>query len=56
LTGLGGCVAWPGAGQACSGYLVEADGHRLLIDPGYAIVPHLFDVIDGRRDGRLVVG
>lgn len=38
---LGGCGAWPGAGQACSGYLVEHDGFRLLIDPGYATLPRL---------------
>src|SRR5215212_7575113 len=36
LTVVGGCGAWPAAGQACSGYLVEHDGFRLLIDPGYA--------------------
>ncbi|MFI6510448.1 MBL fold metallo-hydrolase [Streptosporangium sp. NPDC050855] len=41
LTVLGGCGAWPGAGQACSGYLVEHDGFRLLVDPGYATVPRL---------------
>ena len=41
LTVLGGCGAWPAAGTACSGYLVEHDGFRLLIDPGYAIVPRL---------------
>lgn len=38
---LGGCGAWPAAGQACSGYLVEHDGFRLLIDPGYAVLPRL---------------
>jgi ribonuclease BN (tRNA processing enzyme) len=38
---LGGCGAWPAAGQACSGYLVEHEGFRLLIDPGYAILPRL---------------
>jgi ribonuclease BN (tRNA processing enzyme) len=43
LTVLGGCGAWPGAGQACSGYLVEHDGFRLLIDPGYATVPRLLE-------------
>ena len=37
LTVLGGCGAWPAAGQACSGYLVEHDGFRLLIDPGYTV-------------------
>ena len=38
---LGGCGAWPAAGQACSGYLVEHDGFRLLMDPGYAVAPLL---------------
>jgi ribonuclease BN (tRNA processing enzyme) len=27
------------AGQACSGYLLEHDGFRLLLDPGYAVTP-----------------
>jgi ribonuclease BN (tRNA processing enzyme) len=43
LTVLGGCGAWPGAGQACSGYLVEHEGFRLLVDPGYATVPRLLE-------------
>ncbi|MEV4571508.1 MBL fold metallo-hydrolase [Nonomuraea sp. NPDC049419] len=43
LTVLGGCGVWPAAGQACSGYLVEHDGFRLLIDPGYATVPRLLE-------------
>jgi len=37
----GGSGAWPAAGQACSGYLVELDGFRLLMDPGYAVTPLL---------------
>lgn len=41
LTVLGGCGAWPTATQACSGYLVEHAGFRLLIDPGYATLPRL---------------
>lgn len=41
LTVLGGCGAWPTAEQACSGYLVEYEGFRLLIDPGYATLPRL---------------
>jgi ribonuclease BN (tRNA processing enzyme) len=41
LTVLGGCGAWPEAGQACSGYLVEHDGFRLLVDAGYATMPRL---------------
>jgi ribonuclease BN (tRNA processing enzyme) len=42
---LGGCGAWPAAGQACSGYLVDHDGFQLLIDPGYAVVPRLLSVL-----------
>jgi ribonuclease BN (tRNA processing enzyme) len=41
LTVLGGCGAYPEAGQACSGYLVEHDGFRLMVDLGYAVVPRL---------------
>lgn len=44
LTVLGGCGAWPAAGQACSGYLVEHDGFRLLVDLGYATVPRLLEL------------
>lgn len=43
LTVLGGCGAWPAAGQACSGYLIEHDGYRVLIDPGYATLPRLLE-------------
>ncbi|GAA1235770.1 MBL fold metallo-hydrolase [Oryzihumus leptocrescens] len=43
LTVLGGCGAWPTAAQACSGYVFEQDGFRLLIDPGYATLPRLLD-------------
>jgi ribonuclease BN (tRNA processing enzyme) len=41
LTVLGGCGVWPAAGEASSGYLVEHEGFRLLIDPGYAVLPQL---------------
>ena len=44
MTVLGGCGAWPAAGRACSGYLVEHDGFRLLVDPGYATLPRLLEV------------
>jgi ribonuclease BN (tRNA processing enzyme) len=55
LTVLGGAGGWPPAGGACSGYLIEHDGFRLLIDPGYAIVPRLLEIVDpGEIDGVLV--
>lgn len=41
LTVLGGAGAWPSADQPCSGYLLEHDGYRLLVDPGYATFPAL---------------
>ena len=43
LTVLGSCGAWPEAGQACSGFLVEHDRFRLLLDLGYAVVPRLLE-------------
>jgi ribonuclease BN (tRNA processing enzyme) len=41
ITVLGSCGAWPAAGEACSGFLVEHDGFRLLVDAGYATLPRL---------------
>jgi ribonuclease BN (tRNA processing enzyme) len=41
MTVLGSCGAWPAAGRACSGYLIEDEGFRLLVDPGYATLPRL---------------
>jgi ribonuclease BN (tRNA processing enzyme) len=41
LTVLGGAGAWPPAGGACSGYLIEHAGFRLLVDPGYATLPRM---------------
>jgi len=45
LTVLGGAGAWPPAGGACSGYLIEHDGFRLLVDPGYATLPRLLGLV-----------
>jgi ribonuclease BN (tRNA processing enzyme) len=55
LTVLGGCGAWPAAGTACSGYLVEHDGFRVLIDPGYAIVPRLLELCDAAAVDAVLV-
>ena len=55
LTVLGGAGGFPPAGGACSGYLVEHDGFRLLVDPGYAIVPRLLGIVPaGAIDAVLV--
>jgi ribonuclease BN (tRNA processing enzyme) len=37
ITVLGKSPAWQDAGGACSGYLVEADGHCLLLDCGCGV-------------------
>jgi ribonuclease BN (tRNA processing enzyme) len=55
LTVLGGCGAWPTAGLACSGYLVEHDGFRVLIDPGYAVLPRLLQVIGATEVDAVLV-
>ncbi|SOD62226.1 Ribonuclease BN, tRNA processing enzyme [Streptomyces zhaozhouensis] len=41
LTVLGSCGAWPEAGRAASGFLLEVDGFRLALDLGYATLPRL---------------
>lgn len=38
---LGASGAWPTADEPCSGFLVEHEGFRLLIDVGYATLPRL---------------
>ncbi|MFI7444534.1 MBL fold metallo-hydrolase [Nonomuraea indica] len=55
LTVLGGCGAWPGAGQACSGYLVERDGFTVLIDPGYATLPRLLQLTPAEKIDAVLV-
>jgi ribonuclease BN (tRNA processing enzyme) len=55
LTVLGGCGVWPAAGQACGGYLVEHDGFRLLVDPGYAVVPRLLERVDAPEVDAVLV-
>ena len=42
---LGGAGGFPPGGGACSGYLIEHDGARLLVDPGHAIVPRLLQIV-----------
>lgn len=46
MTVLGSCGAWPEPGQACSGYLIEHEGFRLVVDVGYATVPRLLGYVD----------
>ena len=55
LTVLGGCGAWPAAGQACSGYRVEHGGFHLLVDPGYATLPRLLEITDAARVDAVLI-
>jgi ribonuclease BN (tRNA processing enzyme) len=41
LTVIGGSGGYPGFGWPCSGYLIDADGFGLLIDPGYGVATAL---------------
>lgn len=55
LTVLGGAGAWPPAGGACSGYLIEHDGFRLLVDPGYATLPRLLALVPAEAVDAVLV-
>lgn len=55
ITVLGGCGAWPAAGEACSGYLVEHDGFRVLVDPGYATLPRLLEAVPADQVDAVLV-
>ena len=41
LTVIGGSGGYPGHGRPCSGYLVDAGGFGLLVDPGYGVATAL---------------
>ncbi|HEY4568472.1 MAG TPA: MBL fold metallo-hydrolase [Kribbella sp.] len=43
LTVLGSCGAWPEAGRACAGFLLEYDGFTVVLDLGYAALPRLLE-------------
>ncbi len=55
ITVLGGSGAFPTADQGCSGYLVERDGFRLLIDPGYATLPRLLAYLPAAQVDAVLV-
>src|SRR5215208_1318396 len=42
---LGGCGAWPEPGRACSGFLLEHDGFRAVLDLGYGTLPRLLALL-----------
>lgn len=55
VTVLGSCGAFPEPGRACSGFAVDWDGYRLILDLGYATLPRLLEHWpDGRVDAIAV--
>ena len=55
LTVLGTCGAWPEAGRSASGFLVEYDGFRLVLDLGYATFPRLLEHCAARDVDAVVI-
>jgi ribonuclease BN (tRNA processing enzyme) len=55
LSVLGGAGGFPPAGGACSGYLIEHGGFRLLVDPGYAILPRLLEILPAEAIDAVLV-
>jgi ribonuclease BN (tRNA processing enzyme) len=55
LTVLGSCGAWPETGRACSGYLLEHDGYRVVLDLGYGTLPRLLAHCPGGSVDAVVI-
>jgi ribonuclease BN (tRNA processing enzyme) len=45
LVVLGSCGAWPEAGRACSGYVLEHAGFRVVMDLGYGTLSPLLQLL-----------
>ncbi|MEJ7648808.1 MAG: MBL fold metallo-hydrolase [Nakamurella sp.] len=45
LVVLGSCGAWPEPSRACSGFVLEHDGFRVVLDLGYATLPRLLSLL-----------
>lgn len=55
LTVLGSAGSYPGPGRACSSYLLESEGYRLLLDCGNGAMTNLMRVCDPAAVDALVV-
>jgi len=42
---LGGCGGWPEGGRACSGFVLEHQGFRVVLDLGYGTLPRLLGLL-----------
>jgi ribonuclease BN (tRNA processing enzyme) len=52
---LGSCGAWPEAGRACSGFLLEYDGFRVVLDLGFGTLPRLLEHCPGGAVDAVVI-
>jgi ribonuclease BN (tRNA processing enzyme) len=55
VTVLGSCGAWPEAGRACSGYLLESDDTRVAVDLGYGTLPRLLSTCPASEVSAVVI-
>jgi ribonuclease BN (tRNA processing enzyme) len=55
LTVLGSCGAWPEANRACSGFLIDYDGFRVVIDLGFGAASRLLAVCPGGSVDAVVI-
>jgi ribonuclease BN (tRNA processing enzyme) len=46
LVVLGSCGAWPEANRACSGFVLEHAGARVILDLGYGTLPRLLGLLN----------
>src|SRR4051812_15676268 len=52
LAVLGSCGGWPEPGRACSSFLLEHDGFRIVLDLGYGVLSRLLAALgSARADG-----
>ena len=45
LVVLGSCGGWPEPGRACSGFVLEYAGARIVLDLGYGTLPRLLALL-----------
>lgn len=53
LVVLGSCGAWPEPGRACSGFVLEHEGFRLVMDLGYGTPSPLLAMVDSVHGARI---
>lgn len=55
LTVLGTSGAWPAAGRACSGYLLESDGMHIVLDLGFGTLPRLLELCSAQEVAAVLI-